>query len=188
MCDLPKEQITIGIDGCSAPNFATPLYNLALGFARLCDPEAGGVSPPSRVNACKLVTSAMTTHPEMVSGPNGFDTHLMQATKGRVISKGGAEGFLGLGLLPGAVKPGSPAMGIAIKISDGDHKGHNPVISEYPGAVRPAVALEILSQLGALNNADLEALSKHGPRFPLNNWRQINVGEGRPCFQLQFEG
>ncbi len=33
MCSLQVEQIETGIDGCSAPNFAIPLYNAALGFA-----------------------------------------------------------------------------------------------------------------------------------------------------------
>lgn len=187
MCELPINEIAIGVDGCSAPNFAIPLYNLALGFARLCDPDTGKVAPPARADACRLVTNAMSTHPEMVSGPDGFDTHLMQVGNGRIISKGGAEGYLGLGLLPGAIKPGSPAIGIAIKIADGDLKGHNPVISEHRGAVRPAVALEILSQLGALSPTDLMVLSKHGPGFPLQNWRQIEVGEGRPCLQLHLK-
>jgi len=186
MCNLPLEEITIGIDGCSAPNFAIPLYNLALAFARLCDPDSAEFVPTARAGACRLVTSAMTSHPEMVSGPNGFDTHLMQTANGRIISKGGAEGYLAMGLLPNAIKPGSPGIGVSIKIADGDLKGHSPVTSKYRGAVRPAVALEILSFLGALNQADLTALSLHGPKFPMNNWREINVGEGKPCFQLQF--
>ncbi|MGE5071859.1 MAG: asparaginase, partial [Anaerolineae bacterium] len=39
MCNYPPEKVEIGIDGCSAPNFAVPLYNSALAFARLCDPR-----------------------------------------------------------------------------------------------------------------------------------------------------
>ncbi|NIT54393.1 MAG: asparaginase, partial [candidate division Zixibacteria bacterium] len=38
MSGVPVENIIIGIDGCSAPNFAVPLHNAALAFARLCDP------------------------------------------------------------------------------------------------------------------------------------------------------
>ncbi|MEK6256345.1 MAG: asparaginase, partial [Chloroflexota bacterium] len=33
MSVLPEAQIKIGIDGCSAPNFAMPLYNAALAYA-----------------------------------------------------------------------------------------------------------------------------------------------------------
>lgn len=39
MCSIAASDIQIGIDGCSAPNFALPLYNSALGMARLCDPR-----------------------------------------------------------------------------------------------------------------------------------------------------
>ncbi|MEI7848702.1 MAG: asparaginase, partial [Chloroflexota bacterium] len=38
MCGLPVDQVELGIDGCSAPNFAVPLYNAALSYARVCDP------------------------------------------------------------------------------------------------------------------------------------------------------
>ena len=47
MCNLPVEDVKTGIDGCSAPNFAVPLQNAALAFARLCDPAAGEVIPPA---------------------------------------------------------------------------------------------------------------------------------------------
>jgi len=186
MCCLPPEQVAVGIDGCSAPNFAAPLYNAALALARLCDPGTGNVAPQRRANACQTITRAMTSYPEMIGGPNSFDTHLMQVVGGRLISKGGAEGYLGLGLLPGGIEPGSPALGIALKISDGDLKGHNPPSSESPGTVRPAVALEILRQLGALSEAELNALAAYGPKVALQNWRRIIVGEGRPCFQLNW--
>ena len=39
MCGLDPAEVKLGIDGCSAPNFAVPLRNAALGMARLCDPR-----------------------------------------------------------------------------------------------------------------------------------------------------
>lgn len=39
MCDYPMEEVELGIDGCSVPNFALPLRAAAHGFARLCDPR-----------------------------------------------------------------------------------------------------------------------------------------------------
>ena len=36
MVDVTKEDVVIGIDGCSAPVFAIPLKNAAYGVARLC--------------------------------------------------------------------------------------------------------------------------------------------------------
>ena len=186
MSCLPPEQVGVGIDGCSAPNFAVPLYHAALALARLCDPAAGQVAPARRANACQTITRAMLAHHEMVGGPDSFDTHLMQVAAGRLVSKGGAEGYLGIGLLAGSIHPGSPALGIALKISDGDLKGHNPPPSESQGAIRPAVALEILRQLAALDEGELKALRAFGPRFALHNWRNLLVGEGRPCFQLSW--
>ena len=38
MCGIENNQVELGTDGCSAPNFAVPLLNAAFGFARLCDP------------------------------------------------------------------------------------------------------------------------------------------------------
>jgi len=172
MCGLPINDIALGTDGCSAPNFAIPLYNAAWAYARLCDPS--DLLPP-RAAACRSITSAMTSSPQMIAGPGRFDTCLMEATQGRIVAKGGAEGYQGLGLLPGALEPGSPALGIAFKISDGDLKGR----------ARPAVAIEILRQLDALPADALEQLAGFGPRLPLYNWRKLVVGESKPCFTLR---
>ncbi len=174
MCNLPAERVSVGIDGCSAPNFAVPLYNAALGFARLCDPQTGGVAPDERIEACRMITAAMISHPDMVGGPDSFDTCLMEAAGKRLVAKGGAEGYQGIGLLPGALGPGSPALGIALKISDGDPTSR----------ARHAVSLEVLRQLGALSSAQLDELARFGPRIPVHNWRKILAGEGRPCFKL----
>lgn len=174
MCDVQPAQIEVGIDGCSAPNFAVPLRNAAHGFARLCDPGTGGVQPRQRREACRTLTAAMTAHPEMVGGPGRFDTELMRIAGGRVMTKTGAEGYQGVGLMPGVLSADSPGVGIAVKIGDGDVRG----------TVRCAVVLEILRQLGVLSETELAALKKYGPRIPVYNWRKLEVGEGRPCFEL----
>lgn len=172
MAGLAPEQISLGIDGCSAPNFAMPLRNAALAYARLCDPSG---LPAGRAEACRTVVQAMTSFPDMVGGPDSFDTHLMQATGGRILCKGGAEGFLGIGLPLGAIRPGSTALGIVIKVSDGD----------LSGRARPAVALEVLRQLGALRPEELEKLADFGPAFPVYNRRNLYVGQAQPCFTLE---
>ena len=176
MCRIPVDQVAAGIDGCSAPNFAVPLHFAALGFARLSDPESGDVQPVARAAACHTITAAMMGHPEMVGGPHRFDTRLMQLTQGRMVSKGGAEAFQGIGLMPGALGPGSPALGIALKIADGDNRQ----------IVRQAVSLEVLRQLNALTEAELEALSDMGPCLKRYNWRKIEVGASYPVFHLKF--
>jgi L-asparaginase II len=109
----------------------------------------------------------------------------MQIAQGRVISKGGAEGFQAFGVMPGAISPGSPAYGVAFKVSDGDLKGHNYPAGDPRGHVRPAVTLEILHQLGVFDALDLGKLAEFGPRFPVVNWRKLKVGEASPCFELE---
>jgi L-asparaginase II len=179
--DLEAKEIHVGIDGCSAPNFALPLYNSALAFARLCQPEG---LEEKRAETCHLIARAMLTHPDMIGGPDNFDTDLMKAAQGRVICKGGAEGFQAFGIMPGAINPGSPAYGVAFKVSDGDLKGHNFPAGDPRGHVRPAVTLEILRQLGAFDAQDIEQIHEYGPEFPVENWRKLKVGEASPCFNL----
>jgi L-asparaginase II len=172
MCNLPVEDVGVGIDGCSAPNFAVPLYNAALAFAHLCDPIE---LPAGRVEACQTITNAMVSHPVMVAGPGEFDTRLMEVTGGRVVSKGGAEGYQGIGLLPGSLDPTSPGIGIVLKISDGAVRPN----------VRSAVVMEVLRQLNVLSPSEWETLREFGPNLPVYNYRKILVGEGRPNFELK---
>lgn len=184
ICDLLPEQVQVGIDGCSAPNFALPLRNTALAFARICQPEG---LPEKRVDTCHLISKAMLAYPDMIGGPDNFDTDLMLVSEGRIICKGGAEGFQAFGIMPGAIKKGSPALGVAFKISDGDLKGHNRPTGDPTGHVRPAVTLEILRQLGVFDAQDFEKLSNYGPEFPVENWRQLKVGWASPCFKLNYK-
>ena len=170
MAELPVETVEVGIDGCSAPNFAVPLYNAALAFAKLCDPS--GLSP-EREAACRRITSAMMTNPFMVGGPARFDTGLMETMNKRVIAKAGAEGYQAMGLMPGALGPNSPALGIAMKISDGDPNSRS----------RPLTALAILKQLGAIDDDELRKLAQFGAQR-LTNWRGLEVGESRTNFTL----
>jgi L-asparaginase II len=180
--NLKSEDIHVGIDGCSAPNFALPLRSTALAFARLCQPDG---LPEKRAAACRLISKAMLTYPDMIGGPDNFDTNLMQAAQGRVICKGGAEGFQAFGILPGAINPGSPGLGVAFKVSDGDLKGHNFPYGDPRGHVRPAVTLEILRQLGVFEAQDLEKVAEFGPGFPVENWRKLKVGWASSCFTLE---
>lgn len=180
MCKLPVREIELGIDGCSAPNFAIPLYHAALGMARLCDPRELSAE---RASACRKITSAMTTHPEMVSAYGEFDEQLMRAGEGNIVCKRGAEGYQIIGLLPGVLGPDSPGIGIALKVSDGD-PSRMALDLTHSTRVRPAVALEILRQLGALSSKQLNALAAFGPIKPIKNHRGIVTGKSRPVFQL----
>jgi L-asparaginase II len=172
MCLFSLGEVVIGIDGCSAPNFAVPLQAAATAYARLVD--SSGLES-KRKAACQRVVAAMTSHPDMVGGPERFDTRLMEVTGGRLVSKGGAEGYQGIGILPKVLDPNSPALGVAIKIADGD-RGQR---------ARAVVTLSVLDALGALKSEEKKALADYGPKA-LTNHRDLTVGLIRPSFQLAW--
>lgn len=172
MCGLKPVRVLMGTDGCSAPNFAVPLVDAASAYARLADPRD---LPAPLADACRTVTRAMTAHPEMVAGPGRFDTRLMDLAGDCVFTKGGAEGYQAVGLFPGKRAPDAPALGIALKIADGDPKSR----------ARPPVVLETLRQLGALPDETLEALAEFGPSLPVLNAREREVGRAEPIFRLE---
>jgi L-asparaginase II len=159
---LPNS-IDTAIDGCSVPTFAIPLTASALAFAQLADPSQW--SEPRR-SALRRIASAMMSHPEMVGGTKRLDTDVMRVCQGRVVVKGGAEGYYGMGILS------SPGLGVAVKMEDGDG-----------GRGRNAVVVEVLRQLGALDEEGLAALGRYAAG-PTRNHRGLVVGEVKPCFQL----
>ncbi len=182
MCSVPVEQVEVGIDGCSVPNYAVPLYNAALGFARLCDPRG---LQAERATACRRITQSMMANPLMVAGASRFDTRLMETCPGRIVAKGGAEGYMILGVMGGALGAEAPGIGIAFKVADGDLPIRRANGETY-NRVRPAVALEIMRQMGYIGEKELEALAADfGPLKPVTNWRKLVVGESRPAFTLQ---
>jgi len=174
MLQMDPVDLPLGIDGCSAPVYGIPMRNMAAAVARLAAPKSLN---ETRAAACRKITAAMMDHPVMVAGPGKFDTELMSAAKGKVFSKGGAEGYQIIGVMPGVVADDSPGLGIAIKISDGDARGR----------ARTYVSLLILRALGVLSEKELEELNFKEKRL-VKNWRGIEVGELRPAYALDFMG
>ncbi|MDP3651863.1 MAG: asparaginase [Rhodoferax sp.] len=158
---MDTADLKMGIDGCSAPNYAMPLSRLAYGYARLAsgerDAELGGSFAP--------LLEAMTTHPEMVSGTGRSDLAFMQAGRGDWVSKVGADGVQVVGSQ-------SRGEAFAIKISDGNK------------AALFATTVEVLDQLGWLDDAARQALQPWRAQTLLNA-RGLPVGERRPVFTLQ---
>jgi L-asparaginase II len=180
MCQLPVKEVELGTDGCSAPNFAVPLYRAALAMARLCDPRE---LSNERASACRKITSAMTTYPEMISAFGEFDEQLMRAGQGQIVCKRGAEGYQIIGLLPNVLSADSPGIGIALKVSDGD-ASRTSLDLIHTTRVRPAITLEILHQLGALSSEQERSLVSFGPVLPVKNHRGLITGQSRPSFEL----
>lgn len=162
VCNYPKDDIEIGIDGCGVPVHGLPLDRLAYGFARMAKPDTLG---GERANTVRRITNAMTVAPEMVGGTDRFCTDFMAAGRGRFFGKAGAEGVYCIG-------DTETGLGIAIKVADGNGR-----------AVYPA-AMEVLVQLDLLENEQIEQLKKyHHPK--LQNARSEVIGELIPTFQLK---
>lgn len=168
--DVASEKIPLGIDGCGVPVFALPVRAMALMFARL-------VAPPEEFDAdtreaCARIVRAVTAYPEMVGGTRErFDTGIMRAAGGRLVSKVGAEGVYTAGVSPCEEWP--RGLGIAFKIEDGEDR-----------RARPTVAVETLRQLGVLRDGALDAAAPYA-NFPINNRRGETVGLVRPAFTLK---
>ncbi|MEO6300001.1 MAG: asparaginase [Paracoccaceae bacterium] len=108
-----------GIDGCSAPNFATSVHGLARAMGSFAGATGNG---DKRDRAMHRLTRAMATYPELISGDTGACTELMRAMDGKVAIKGGAEAVY-VAILPDQKR------GIALKITDGGHRASEAVIT-----------------------------------------------------------
>lgn len=149
-----------GIDGCSAPNFATTLHGLARAMAWFA--SAGDRSDRQSAAATRLV-QAMMAHPELVSGQGRACTALMRAMAGRGVVKTGAEGVY-VAILP------ERRLGVALKITDGATRA-----SECATAA-------LLVALGVLD-ADHPAARAHIDA-PILNRRGFDVGRIVPAAGL----
>jgi L-asparaginase II len=158
---LDPQDLRLGIDGCSAPNYAMPLSALAYGYARL----ASGTLDGEFGESFSTLSDAMTAHPDMVSGQRRNDLAFMQAGRGDWVTKVGADGVQ-------VVASKSRGEAFAIKIID----ANKPALF--------AASVEVLDQLGWLDDAQREALLPWRAQ-PLFNARGLLVGERRPVFQLQ---
>lgn len=170
LAGIEPEEIQLGTDGCSAPNFALPLRAAATAYARLADPA--GLSE-DRARACERIFDAMTGYPLMVSGDGRLDTVLMSTLPG-VLSKGGAEGYQGLAIRAEALGSGE-ALGVAAKISDGD----------LGSRAQGALVLSLLRQLGVTGADELADWPPFGPP-EIRNAAGLVVGRVESCFTLEL--
>lgn len=158
---MEVQDMPMGIDGCSAPNFAMPLSNLARGYARL----ASGLQDEEFGASFALLSEAMTAHPEMVSGTGRNDLDFMRVGRGDWVSKVGADGVQVVGSK-------SRGEAFALKIMDGNK------------AALFAASVEVLDQLGWMDDAQRAALQPWRAA-DIVNARGLLVGQREPVFQLQ---
>jgi L-asparaginase II len=169
--EIPQNEIKIGVDGCALPNFALPLSAMARAFAKLVFPPKSFDDELFR--ACRRIVSAMTNFPEMIGGTRRLDTLLMQAARGKIISKVGAEGVYLAGVLPN--EQWKSGLAIAFKIEDGDDQ-----------RARAVVAIEVLRRLEILDVNNDEKLREYSPII-LKNRRGDTVGKIVPDFDLKIK-
>lgn len=163
------EETSIGLatDGCSVPSYRLPMAAAARAYAALADPVAAGLDD-ERCKAVDRVFDSMTEVPEMVAGLGRFTTRLIEATKGRILGKEGAQGFYGIAVREPVV------LGLTVKIADGGE------------SCRDSVVLEILRQLDCIGDQELAQL-RDFRRPAVKNCRSWVVGEIFPDFELEEE-
>ncbi len=144
-----------GIDGCSAPNFATSVHGLARAMAFFATASEDG---NTRERAAFRLTRAMAAYPELVAGETRACTDLMRAMGGRVAIKTGAEAVF-VAIIP------EKRLGIALKITDGGTRAAEAAITS------------LLIRAGVLDAGHSAAQKRLGT--DLRNWRGLRVGEMR---------
>jgi L-asparaginase II len=158
---LEPEQMAMGTDGCSAPNYAMPLAHLARGYARL----AGGAPDTDLHESLTALADAMVARPELGSGTGRHDQDFMRIGRGDWVSKTGADGVQTVGSR-------SRGEAFALKIMDGNM------------VAQVAAAVEVMDQLGWLDDAQRDALAPRRSARIINA-RGIEVGGRRPVFRLK---
>ncbi|MEM7795602.1 MAG: asparaginase [Cyanobacteria bacterium P01_C01_bin.118] len=145
---MPSDEFICAHDDCGAPTYFMQLRQMATLYAKLASGESLEM---------ERVVRAMTHHPDMVSGPGGFDTELMHLTHGELLSKSGAEGIQ-------CISRVGEGLGIAIKVVDGSKR------AKY------AAALQVLRQLGWISPDIADTLAE--TYLNLSTYKRLDmVGE-----------
>jgi L-asparaginase II len=131
------EALPVGVDGCGIPVFAAPLRAAALAYARFATLD--GLTDADAA-ALETVRTAMAEAPFYVAGTGRFDSALIEATAGRIVCKGGAEGVHGDALR-------REGLGLVVKVVDGG-----------AGRAIPPATMALLDGLGALEPSEAAAL------------------------------
>jgi L-asparaginase II len=160
ICGCPAEKIAVAVDGCSIPAHALPLYNIALGYARLVTPNS---VPREKATIYSAIYRAMAEYPDMVGGKARFDTVVAGSDGEPILSKAGAEAIQCFAIV-------NRHLGVAIKIADGARRALYPV------------AVEFLYKMGGRTKKE-ELREFHQPI--ITNMRGIEVGHIEPGFVIE---
>ena len=144
----------IGVDGCSAPQYAFPISSIASSMINL-------IKQRERENeyskAIKTILLSINKYPKLIGGTNNFDSNIIKITKGRFFCKGGAEGVL---LFADFKKK----IGGVIKVLDGNERAI------------PPIAMKIFKKLNLLSNQEKKLLNKW-ENINIYNHARLKIGK-----------
>lgn len=155
-----ERELKWGVDGCSLPTPALKIVELAQLFSIL----AAARRPQAKMSDehLDLIYTSMVERPEHVAGTGRFDTALMRAAGGSILSKVGGEAVRGL-----AIRHGTQRFGIAFKVEDGSMR-----------ALHPA-CLHVLLTLGYLAEEQMSEELRGFARGSEQSWA------GRPATHIE---
>ncbi len=104
-------------DGCSAPQYAFKINNLADAMVNLIKYSKNNNQYKKPIS---ILLNAIKKNPFLIGGTGRFDSELIKATEGRIFCKGGAEGVI---LFVDLKKQ----IGGIIKIKDGNERAIPPI-------------------------------------------------------------
>lgn len=133
--EVPVEDLERAVDGCGAPVYAVPLYNMALSYLKLVCPDQ--VTDESARKATQQIGQTMNAHPRMIASHDFVCTALLQDPN--IIAKGGAQGVYCFALR-------EEKQSFALKVLSGSE------------AVWPLIVAGILEEIGYKNQATIDRL------------------------------
>lgn len=155
-----RDQLVMGMDGCSLPTCYLPLATISTMLARFVE-RAGSDTAERRILA------AVAAFPEMIHELGAFDSKLTRVLAGRGIAKRGAMAIHVVGVDTDRYGP----IGITVKLEDGNNDSV------------PIAVMSVLKQIGILMPDQQEQLRRF-ETIHLANWRGVDVGDMEPTFTL----
>lgn len=150
------DSIEVGIDGCSMPIHAMKLVEMGAGFAKYFD---------GTTFYAEQLADAIAEYPIFAGGDGRIDSSIIQASKGKLIAKVGAEGLI-------IVTPRHSGEALVVKMASGD---------DY---IRNIVVIEALRQLKWLDNTSDQAFLTSFMDTTIYNYAQKPVGHYQFKFSL----
>ena len=132
LLNIPLDEINAERDDCGAPTLYLKLLEISKLYSLLSSSDNAELEQISR---------AITTNPIMISDNNKFDTEIIRASHGQVISKGGAEGIQCLCKV-------NEGIGVALKVEDGSKRAKH------------AVSLHLLKQLEWISDLRIQDIEE----------------------------